>query len=97
MVSATNEDMRRVHERLDALLVAVSKVQAAVQVREATCEPCYKVVMGNGKLPISERVSNLETEGRVSRRWLAGTVGVAGVVSSLLTIVTEAAFRYLGG
>jgi hypothetical protein len=97
MVAVTKGDVQRVHERLDDIVKALSEVKTAVQVNVVECQPCRKIVMGNGNLPISDRVAKIETERQVSMRWLAGAIAAASIVVSVIVTVAEAALKYVSG
>jgi len=59
---------------------------AVIQLTER-CEPCRKIVIGNGNSPINVRIDRLEQDKKRSTRFWAIVVGVSAGISSIITTI----------
>jgi hypothetical protein len=86
---ATNEELARIHERLDDLFKESGEVRAAVQRIEERCGTCRKMVdhhqevlHGNGKAGLVERMGAAET-GRTDTLSVKSTISLVGAIGAL--------------
>ena len=95
-MTVTNDDIKRIHDRLDDIAKGmlkvsgvVSKVSESVSVVAAKCEDCRKIVMGtNGRKSIDTRVVALETiRGIKSKGFWAVVAFAAAVISASIGFV----------
>ena len=86
----TAVDANRIHERIDQFMELQRKTDASVSRIEGGCEPCRKIVMGNGNDGIDSRMAVVEVEIVGRRRisgWLACTI--SGVIFGSLLLLAS--------
>jgi len=57
------------------LLEKLNEIGANVAKQQATCEPCRKIVLGNGRRPMDARVTTLESSLASSTKCLWALIG----------------------
>jgi hypothetical protein len=97
MPTRNEQSFDRIHERIDALIGGVNELKVTVERNIAHCDPCRKVVMGNGKESISERIKALETTRGVSKWWITAIITASSVCATIFSAVVHYAVKGSGG
>ena len=96
---AIDEQLIRIHERLDDFADAMGDMRTTLAGMAANCRLCLPVVTGNGRGPISERVTLVETAMAESRarmgRVFAVALAIMGVSGTLLGALIQIIGRVL--
>jgi len=98
-----HDSIDRVHARIDELFHSFSDLRVIVEKSITQCDPCRKIVMGNGKdslgdqiTGVAKRVQILETTKSVSAWWAARIVAAAGVIATVSSVAVGIVFRIIG-
>jgi hypothetical protein len=81
----TSQEARDLGGKIDALSDKMDTMAIDISRMAAQHEMCRPIVMGNGKPPLSDRVTALETRGSI-RVWVDRTL-LAGLISLLVVVV----------
>lgn len=92
----TQGEAERIHERLDDVIKVLGQTNANLARYSATCEPCRSIVLGNGKKPISDRVTAIETTLSDMRWFVAKSIAVASIVVTIVVAAVEFAVKVIG-
>ena len=82
-MAALNQELDRVHKRLDDITEVLSEIRTDVKVSTVLCADCRPKVMGNGKDGLDKRVTRLEEARVVSKTFILGMISAAGAVGAI--------------
>ena len=93
---ATDEELTRIHERLDDLFMANGATKSVIERMEERCVGCRKLVdhhqealHGNGKPGLIERMGAVET-GRTDTLSVKSMIAILGAVGTLAATIGAA-------
>jgi hypothetical protein len=93
----SQDDITRIHERLDEIIQNQAKLQTAVDVNVALCQQCRPKVMGNGKDGYDTRIARLEATKETSSWFIGKIIAVAGVVATVAGVATTIIVKLVAG
>lgn len=94
----TQDEARRIYERLDAVKDKLAELASAVSALQAGCAPCkqrmgehHRILHGNGQAGLVIELERLKSELSGRRWWFRWGAGLAsGIVVALVTAVATA-------